>query len=105
MFSTVFFRDQEVDGSNPFAPTTSLKFNNFMLLSLIRLPFVLVAKAPKRETILHMEAGYFDFCLRALKKPERQLYQAKISHRDARATEFLPTTAMCEQFGINQVWC
>ena len=30
------FRDQEVEGSNPFAPNTSLKFNNFMLLSLTR---------------------------------------------------------------------
>ena len=99
------FRDQEVEGSNPFAPNTSLKFNNFMLLSLTRPPCVLVAKAAKSETILHMEAGYADFCLRAWKKPERQLYQGKISQRDARATEFLPITAMSEQFGINQVWC
>jgi hypothetical protein len=49
--------------------------------------------------------GIRRFLSSGVEKPERQLYQAKISHRDPRATEFLPTTAMCEQFVINQVRC
>ena len=59
-------------------------------------------RTTKRDTILHMEAGFYaDFCRRAgcgiVEEPEPNCIQAKISHRDARATEFLPPQAPCAQ--------